>query len=87
MDTPDADLQEVVELAREVSRAVVDVVGAGGVNILNASGVDAEQPVLHLHFHVVPRWAGDGITTWPAGRSDREVAENALSRLRSALQE
>jgi histidine triad (HIT) family protein len=41
-------------------------VGSTGINILHASGVDAEQSVFHFHFHLLPRFAHDGLRTWPA---------------------
>jgi histidine triad (HIT) family protein len=31
------------------------------VNILNASGVEAQQSVFHFHLHLVPRKKGDGL--------------------------
>ena len=34
---------------------------ATGINILNASGKDAQQSVFHLHFHLVPRYHSDGL--------------------------
>ncbi|KKT34651.1 MAG: hypothetical protein UW35_C0010G0032 [Candidatus Collierbacteria bacterium GW2011_GWF2_44_15] len=37
---------------------------ATGINILNASGKDAQQSVMHLHFHLVPRHPNDGLDLW-----------------------
>ncbi|MGB6881751.1 MAG: HIT domain-containing protein, partial [Microgenomates group bacterium] len=37
---------------------------ATGINILNASGKDAQQSVFHLHFHLVPRYLNDGLDMW-----------------------
>ena len=36
------------------------------VNIFNNSGLDAEQSVMHTHFHIVPRVSGDGYKINPA---------------------
>jgi len=41
-------------------------VGATGLNVLHASGGDGEQSVFHFHFHLFPRFAQDGLHTWPA---------------------
>ena len=57
-------------------------VGATGVNILNASGVAAEQSVFHFHFHLLPRFANDGYRTWPAIRGGDQTREEMHARFR-----
>jgi histidine triad (HIT) family protein len=85
MDAEEVDIQVCLNLVQQVARAMVDVLGAGGINLLNASGPHSEQSVPHLHFHVVPRWRGDAFTTWPIGRSQHELPESAFCRLSEAL--
>jgi len=46
-------------LAR-VSAAVKTVCSADGVSIRQNNGKHGGQDVFHVHFHVVPRFAGDG---------------------------
>jgi histidine triad (HIT) family protein len=48
-------------LAR-VAAAVKSVCSADGVSIRQNNGTHGGQDVFHLHFHVVPRFAGDGFT-------------------------
>ena len=81
----DGDLTATILLAREVAAALRVVAGAEGVNILHASGSAAEESVFHMHLHVVPRWADDGITTWPSGRSARAADAVPEDDLRRAL--
>jgi histidine triad (HIT) family protein len=57
-------------------------VGSTGVNILNASGVDAEQSVFHFHFHLLPRFANDGYRTWPALRGVSQTREEVHAAFR-----
>lgn len=84
-DAEEVELQACLNLVQHLARAMVDVLGVGGINLLNASGPYSEQSVPHLHFHVVPRWMGDGFSTWPAGRSHHQLPESAADRLSEAL--
>ncbi|MEU0937666.1 HIT domain-containing protein [Embleya sp. NPDC005971] len=47
-----ATMQRAAELADEV----------GDCNVITSRGRAATQTVFHLHLHVVPRTAGDGLT-------------------------
>ena len=43
-----------------------------GVNVMHASGIDAQQSVFHLHFHIIPRYKDDGHNTWPHTNYQKE---------------
>jgi histidine triad (HIT) family protein len=40
-------------------RAVLAATGAGAYNVLQNNGAAAHQAVLHVHFHIIPKY-GDG---------------------------
>ncbi|MFF4006913.1 HIT family protein [Streptomyces sp. NPDC001717] len=84
-DTPPAVLAEVTALVQRVAEASRTGLNASGVNVLSASGPGSEQSVPHLHFHVVPRWTDDGISTWPTGRSVHHFAGDPVARLATTL--
>ena len=63
--TSDEALAAVMKTIKKMSCLVKEKLGASGVNILNASGKDAEQTVFHIHFHIIPRYTGDGLKVWP----------------------
>jgi histidine triad (HIT) family protein len=69
---------DMILMTRQIADAQRDALGATGVNILNASGEGSQQSVMHLHFHVIPRWPDDGISTWPGGTS-RHVVNGGVS--------
>lgn len=78
-------LAGTMALVKQVAAAMRTGLNASGVNILSASGPGSEQSVPHLHFHVVPRWADDGISTWPAGRSEHHFSGDPVAELADAL--
>ncbi|MFE2583183.1 HIT family protein [Streptomyces sp. NPDC059378] len=83
--TPPDVLTASMTLVQSVATAMRTALGASGVNILSASGPGSEQSVPHLHFHVVPRWVDDGISTWPNGRSRRHITSDPAALLADAL--
>lgn len=43
-----------------IARAVLKVSGATAFNILQNNGALAHQAVFHVHFHIIPKFDGDG---------------------------
>ncbi len=64
LDCPKDYLEAVINTVQLVSKHYVNDCGFDGVNILNASGTSAEQSVMHLHFHIIPRKTNDGLHTY-----------------------
>lgn len=67
-----------VSLGR-IAGAVAKAMEADGYNVLCNNGRAAGQVVDHLHFHIIPRKAGDGVfTQWPAHKyAEGRIAEIA----------
>ncbi|MBS3167538.1 HIT family protein [Candidatus Woesearchaeota archaeon] len=63
-ETPDNVLEKISLVCKKLSLICRDKLKSTGVNILNASGKDAQQSVFHLHYHVVPRYEKDGLDLW-----------------------
>lgn len=53
-------IRSMISVTQKVARAVVESLGYEGFNLGVNSGAVAGQVVPHLHFHVMPRKAGDG---------------------------
>ncbi|MGW7261515.1 HIT family protein [Streptomyces sp. NPDC054834] len=84
-ECPPDVLAASMTLVQRVAAAMRTALDASGVNILSASGPGSEQSVPHLHFHVVPRWVDDGISTWPTGQSRRCLIGEPGTQLAAAL--
>ena len=54
-----------MDTVKKISEHYTKNCGYSGVNLMNASGADAQQSVFHLHIHIVPRKNNDGMNTWP----------------------
>ena len=65
LDCPDDVLGAVIKTVKKVSNHYVQNCGFKGVNILNASGEEAQQSVFHLHFHILPRMDKDEMDAFP----------------------
>jgi histidine triad (HIT) family protein len=89
-DLPDGTATAIFTLARRLARTLrhSEAVLADGVNLFAADGAAAGQDVFHAHFHVIPRFPGDGfaisVGAWrnPApGREELDALADALRQL------
>jgi len=64
-DIPEKLLSKIIRIAKKLALAYKKKIGATGINLLHASGKDAQQSVFHFHFHLFPRFKNDGLDTWP----------------------
>ena len=81
-DADFATLQRCLVTAQKVA-AALRAWGADGVNLLQNNGPAAGQVVMHLHFHLFPRYEGDGRAwgwkgaPYPEGEMERVQREIA----------
>lgn len=63
-----------------ICRAVLSATGATAYNVLENNGTAAHQVVMHVHFHVIPKYpdgSGLGIGWEPGKLDDRRAVELA----------
>jgi histidine triad (HIT) family protein len=79
-------LGEVGSRLGRIAGAVAAAMKADGYNVLCNNGRAASQVVDHLHFHIIPRRAGDGVfTEWPARKYEKGRIEELALRIRAQL--
>ncbi len=85
LDIPEETFLDVARTVKKVARAVKEGTGADGVNISSSHEPAAGQEVFHLHFHIIPRFAGDGLTHWPHKEYADGEAKEVAEKIRKAL--
>lgn len=65
LDCPEETLSAVMAAVKKIGNHYVEKCGFDGINVINASGLSAQQSVFHLHFHIIPRKNGDKKNIWP----------------------
>ena len=63
-DVPKEILEKIIFVAKTLAEKYKEKLNVTGVNILHASGKDAQQSVFHFHIHLVPRYPKDGMDLW-----------------------
>lgn len=65
LDTLSPDDHGVLSFLPRAVKAVQELTGADGINLLQNNGTAAGQQVPHLHFHLLPRFKGDSLIAIP----------------------
>ena len=80
-DVSDEIICEVIKAVNYVTKLLKDKLGIEAVNVINNSGEKAGQTVMHLHYHVIPRYDNDGIVISP------KQTEPDFDKLKQVLEE
>lgn len=85
-DLSAAACAEIGSVLPKLGRAVLDVTGAEGFNILQNNGEAAGQVVDHVHLHLIPRRMDDGLGyRWNAGEYAAGRADALAVQYRALL--
>ena len=85
LDTPDNLLAETIKVIKKVAKAVMRATGAEGFNLGVNNGKAAGQVVMHLHFHIMPRFEDDGLKLWSGKKYEGKEEEETAEKIRSLL--
>jgi histidine triad (HIT) family protein len=88
METPPEVLAAVNARMPRLARAVLGATGAPACHVLVNNGPQAMQSVSHLHYHIIPRRAGDRFSIpWNPEELDKVQAPELVSAIQGALRE
>jgi histidine triad (HIT) family protein len=83
MEIGEQDLEATTLAAQRLAKRMKDVLGADGINLINACGAAAWQTVFHFHIHVVPRYEDDPLKLpWVPEPGDSNEIAQVADRLR-----
>jgi histidine triad (HIT) family protein len=83
LEIGEEDLTASILAAQRLAKRIKDVLGADGINLINACGAAAWQTVFHFHIHVVPRYEDDPLKLpWVPKQRDPDEIAKVAQRLR-----
>jgi len=77
------DLTATILASQRLAKRMKGVLGADGINLINACGAAAWQTVFHFHIHVIPRYEDDPLKLpWIPAEGDPDQIAEVAARLR-----
>jgi histidine triad (HIT) family protein len=84
-DVPPSQLTAVMTTLQRLMAAERLAYNPDGFNVRQNNGADAGQTVFHVHFHLMPRYAGQPLLAEDENRLSPEAMDAAAAEVRSAL--
>ncbi|NQU98924.1 HIT family protein [Candidatus Woesearchaeota archaeon] len=81
LDFPKSEETDLMEVLKKVANAVVKGTNADGFNIGMNNEKAAGQIIMHAHFHIIPRFSDDGLSSWP----DKEYEEGEMDKVKDEI--
>ena len=72
-------------VVRKIGAAIKKTLGASGYNVVINNGSVAGQIIDHFHCHVIPRFDGDGLHSWPQKQYESGKADRLAASLKANL--
>lgn len=78
------DREAVLHACQKITKTLLEL-GADGCNVSTNVKRAAGQVIFHTHFHIIPRYANDGLPPWPEQNYKDGEADEWSARLRELL--
>jgi len=81
-ETPEDELAYLMKIVKKIGFMMKENLGAEGYNVCENNDPVAGQEIPHLHFHIVPRKEGDGLSSWPKNGYEEQEAEEMVKKIK-----
>ena len=75
-------LGHVIKVTQMLSKRIMERMNAKGVNILNNCNEVAGQTVMHMHFHIIPRYSENDAIEIKFNESEKQNLEEIANLLK-----
>jgi len=82
----DEIIKEMMLLTKRVAQAILTGLGYDSFNMELNNGRIAGQVIPHLHWHIIPRTADDGLQQWVGKKYGTGEMETAAEKIRKQLE-
>ena len=80
-EIPEEDLCSLIKACKIVGQKIINGLKVTGYNLTENNNPIAGQIIPHIHFHLIPRQAGDGHKLW----AQREYQEGEAEEVRQKI--
>lgn len=87
LDADPAVLSRTVLVVQRIAKAALAAFSADGISVIQYNEQAGGQSVFHLHFHVIPRYAGVGMRPHSGTMESPDVLLANAAKLKAALTE
>lgn len=85
LELPETEAQTLIARIKKIAPAVISGVEAKAFNLNLNNGKIAGQEVGHFHWHIVPRFEGDGRELWRGQPYGEGEAEAILEKIKNLI--
>ena len=79
------ELATLISAVQKTARAVEKALAPDGLTVMQFNGEAGGQTVYHLHFHIIPRSAGESLGRHGGGMADMDELRAQAARIAAAL--
>jgi len=86
LDARDSELAACMSTAAKVCRAIMKALDADGVTMRQNNEEAGGQEVFHTHFHLMPRYKGEGLRVHDGSAADHPALAEIAAKIATAIE-